>query len=312
VPARSSKLVTSSKYNWGLDEILRAHAAELHPVYSSMEALPDVLRAEAARLIDFLMAQEIPVPPLERLGSAIPRLQAALAAAHPDRATLEFIAPRFAGWVEQLLPEARAVFLEEFPALAPAARDLGEDGMARLIQATNQDPRVFACVATYAMTNRGIIVAMASLAAEAVRTGRVDLLQSLSASLSIDEMEKSRDAERLPSAMAEVPQALPVTVALAKLNPSSARGACERLKKILAGHPHQAEYLQDFLALVDVLGAQCTGAATSDLPGYYVRHGVEPTRRFVGATVEAARRYGVRAGQALLERRTRAAKEMLP
>jgi hypothetical protein len=296
-----------------LKDILPRHATELNPVYASLEPLEDPgVRAEACRLLDFLASQQIAVPrELAFLGVAIPALRAGVEAAHPSRSCIRFIVERFAQWVAKLAAAARPVFLEQFATLAPAAEDLGDAGMAQAIDAVNRDPRVMASLAAYAMTNREIVLAMAKLAGETARSGRVDLLQSLVASLPVEQMEESKDAKKLVPAIAAVPQALPVAVALTSRSPSTAYGVCRALRKLLPGHLHTAAYLEDFLLLAESIGVQCAGYCTAVLPGLYARHGVEATRQFVATAADCARRYGAFAAMALLERRTAASRELL-
>ncbi|MFN7919944.1 MAG: hypothetical protein U0Q16_07600 [Bryobacteraceae bacterium] len=295
-----------------MDEILRAHAAELHSAYASLDRLDGSDREHAAALLDLLLAENLPLPDIGALGHAAGCLRRAVETAQPDRACIGYITSHFLDWTQRVTPEALPVWLEEFPALAPAAKDLGDAGFAQAIAAMNRDPRALSCLAAYAMSNREIITAMAALADHATQAGRVGLLQALVDAVPLEKMESSKDAEKLVPAIARVPQALEVAVSLARRDVSSALGACKALEKVVAKHPHADAFLHGFARLVDAIGSQCAGAATTTLANAYAKHGPEAAGRIVDAAVECARLYGARAAQALLEQRTKASRQLLP
>jgi hypothetical protein len=284
--------------------ILSAHVAELDPAYGIFARVTDErLRSEAARLIDFLRGEEIPVPrdvPIE----AIPHLRAAAESAHPDRKCLGLLAARFGSWLSGVNAESRREFLDGMVSLGPALADLGEEGMTDVIAAVNRDPRLMACVSSYALTTRPIVLAIAKLALMAP----VEWLQRLTAAVNVATMEESKDAERLLPALAPLPDAVPAIVTLAERNVSSAYGACRGLPAALkkAGE-NRAAYLEDMRRLAETVGISSVGFTLDKLPGLYRTAGPARASEFVQLAAECARLYGQTAGQAFLERQTKAA-----
>ena len=119
-----------------------------------------------------------------------------------------------------------------------------------------------------------------------------------------DEMEESKDAERLLPALALVPDALAVIVVLAERNVSSAYGACKGIGKVTAS---RAEFLEDMRLLAETVGISSVGgSASTTSPGLYRGIGLERAREFVKLAAECALEYGQSAGQAFLERKTAA------
>jgi hypothetical protein len=291
-----------------------SHLDELGADYSVFAGLTDPqLRSDAARLVDFLGNEQVAVPPgLASLPEAIPHLRATVEAAHPDRKSMTLAAARCLEWARSVQPESRRPFLESLPVMAPALNDLGEEGMALVIAAANRDPRTVPCIARYAMTTGKIIRAMAQLAAA---DAPVELLQRLVGAVTVESMEQSKDAEKLVPAIAAVPGSLGLAVTLAENNISSAYGAVSALPKALkavgAGGGMREAYLDMFQSLAATVGIGCAGFCLDRLPSLLASHGVDKVREFVAAASACARHYGVRAGQAFLERKTRVAAGML-
>lgn len=288
--------------------ILSAHVNELDPAYRIFDGVSDErLRAEAAKLIDFLRAEEIAVP-LDLPPDALPYLRAAAEAAHPDRKCLGLLAARFGAWLAQVKPESRPAFLEGLASLGPALADLGDEGMGDVVAAVNRDPRLMACIACYSLTTKEIVLAIAKLAVSAP----VEWLQRLAAAVPVSKMEESKDAEKLLPALAKVPEALAVIVTLAERNVSSAYGGCKALpaalKKLDAARD---EYLDDLRLLSETVGISSLGFALDTLPGLYRGAGLGRAREFVALAAECARRYGQSAGQAFLERKTAASAQAM-
>ncbi len=278
------------------------HIRELHPAYGLFSILTDaVSRKAAAELIDFLLAEEIPLPEVfHPMPESLPALRDAVKAAHPDRKCIAYILANVSKWND---PSVR----DSLPALAPALLDLHDDGMAMLLEAAALDGRAVSAVAAYSMTNKAIVRAAAGLALHATRTGRIGDLQRLTAACPAERMEESKDAEKLLPAVAAVPDALALAAAIAQRNISSARGVCLKLAKL----DRTPEYLSDFQLAVEAIGVQSVGFCLETLPGLYAAHGLERTHAFVAMAAEAAREYGSHAGQAFLERKTKAAKAAL-
>jgi hypothetical protein len=281
---------------------IQNHIRELHPAYGMFESLDDNKQREAAaQLMDFLLAEQIAVPdPFRPAPGLLPSLRDAVKAAHPDRKCAAYILKNIAKWNHPAVIELLAT-------LAPAIPDLGDDGMAMLLEAAGLEARTVPAVAAYAMTNKAIIRAAVALALHAARNGQIAYLQRLTAACPAAKMEESKDAERLFPAVAAVPDALGLAAAITVLNISSARGTCLRLAKIA----RTPEYLADFQLLVESVGIQSIGFCLESLPGLYAKHGVERTRAFAAMAAEAAREYGSYAGQAFLERKTAAARAAL-
>ena len=285
--------------------ILAAHAAELDPGYLLLEDISDpVLRAEAVRLIDFLRGEQIAIP-TDVPAEALPYLRAAAESAHPDRKCLGLLAARFGSWLHRITPESRVAFFDGIGSLGPAIADFGEEGMNDLIAAVNRDPRLMACISSYALTTKEIVLAISKLAVDAP----VEWIQRLVGAVTVAKMEESKDAERLVPALALVPDALPGVVTLAERNVSSAYGACKGLPAALKSVEARAEYLEDFRTLAGTVGISSVGFALDTLPGLYRKSGLEAARQFVHLAAECARQYGQTAGQAFLERKTAASRQ---
>ena len=271
---------------------LESHAAELHPVYRLFQGLTEAAqRQAAAELLDYVLAEQIPIPePFQPAPETLPVLRDAVKQAHPDRKAAAYLLANISHWSNPAL-------LESLPALAPAVLDLGDDGMKTLLEAAVLDPRTVPAVAAYAMTNKAIIRAAATLALHAARNHQIADLQRLTAACPAEKMEESKDAERLFPAVAAVADALPLAAALAARNISSARGTCLKLAKI----SRTPAYLSDFRTLVEAVGIQAIGFCLGEL---HRGHGDPGMRNFVAQAAEAARQYGTFAGQAFLERKT--------
>lgn len=280
-----------------------AHAAALGPAYRIFDSLSDpALRREAGLLADLVTSGEYTIP--EGFGQpaeSIPCLRRALETAQPDRKCAAFVLRHFGSWAQSLEGPARAAFLESFPPLAPAVADLGEEGMRLLLDTVRREPRTLSCIAAYAMTDKANIRAIVRIAA----VNPIETLQRLVAGFPLSLIEEHREAEKLLPAVAEAPHAASIAAAMLPANVSSVIGVFQKLKKL----PAEADYVEDFRALVESVGVQANGFCLNTLPALRRKHGAEKTREFVAAAVEVARNYGARAGQAWLEQRTPAAKE---
>lgn len=291
-----------------INPILAAHVAELDASsYRLFEGLEDPrLRAEAAKLVDFLRGEQVPVPqgvPAD----TIPFLRAAAEAAHPDRRCLTLLAAHFPAWLAKVSDAARPVWLAGLAGLGPALADLGDDGMSQVIAGVNREPRTLACVQTYAFTTKEIVRAMAALTVDAP----LEWLQRLVAAVPLSKMEDSKDAERLVPALVPVREALPALVTLAEHSVSSAYGTAKALPASLKKVQNRQDYLDDFALLADSVGLSSCGFVLDTLPSLYRSAGVAQARRLVALAAECAREYGASAGQAFLERKTQAARSAL-
>jgi hypothetical protein len=280
---------------------IESQLSVLHPVYALIAGLPEDVRGDAGAIADLVVSQEFKAPASLGPAGGIRCLRRALDAAQPDRKCTQFVLDHFAGWMGAVTDNGRATFLEEFPALAPAAFDLGEAGMKRVIESTNRDPRKFACIACYAMTTKEVIVAMAGLAS----VHSAEDLQRFAAAVPASAMEDSRDAERLPAAVARVPESLRLAATIAERDIPAAYGTITRVKNRPAG------YFAAFQTLAESIGLQASGWCLDKLPELIERRGEEQARAFAGQAAAIARSHGAHAGQAFLEGRIPIAKEQL-
>ncbi|MBM3810552.1 MAG: hypothetical protein FJW20_02835 [Acidimicrobiia bacterium] len=302
------------------EQILNSHLSQLgatrSPLYSQLAALNEASqRLQAAQLIDFILSEQLSAPRQLPPADALGTLVEALKKAHPDRKCVEFILAKFSGWVEAVAAHARETFLNGFAELAPAARDLGDAGMKKLLEAMAAEPAVLKPVAAYAMTTAEAIQALAEMAAQAARCRRLDLLEAFAKAFPAEEMEKSRDAEHLPPAVGKMtqaakawPEAMQLALALIERDVSSARGTCGDLAGVMGKMPaaDHAPYLDDFRLIIEAMGIRAAGYSLRTLPNLYRRHGAAAVRRFVSLACQAANEAGAVAGEAFLERKTEA------
>jgi len=280
-----------------------SHVAALGPAYRIFDSIeaPE-LRREAGLLADLVTGGEYTIPPdFGEPAEAIPCLRRTLEHAQTDRRCAAFVLKNFGSWVRSLEGAARAAFLESFPPLGPAAADLGEGGMGLLLETIRREPRALPAIATYAMTDKANIRAITRIAA----TNSIETVQRLVAALPLSLIEEHREAEKLLPAVAEAPHAAAVAAAMLPSHVSAVAGVFRKLRKL----PADAEYIENFRALVEAIGIQANGFCLTELVKMQRAHGPEKTREFVNAAVEIAREHGARAGQAWIEQRTPAARE---
>jgi hypothetical protein len=310
------------------DRILRAHLAQIaksvSPIYAlTVEVADPEARREAGLLADFVVTEQLPPPKSLDLDADQMRvLRLAVEAAKPDRKCIPYLMERFPVWTAQVSSTARAGFLESLPVLAPAAYDLGDEGMAQVIEAGNVDPALLPCIAEYAMSTADTVRAAARLAQRAASHHRTGLLQTLVDVFPAQKADESREAEKLLPAMraateaagdAAWPAAMELALELTRNDVSSARGTLDSLPGVIRQVPvaDLGPYLEDFRMLVEHIGIRVNRICLTELPAWYRRHGSERTRAFVSCACQVAEEYGAVAGQHFLERRTAAAKEML-
>lgn len=304
------------------DPILQAHKEELGTAYRVFDRLESpALRQEAARLIDFLQTERIAIP--DSIGDppeGLACLRAAVQAAHPDRKCIAFLLQGFPEWVRALAPASRDAFFQGLPELAPAMYDLHEAGMRQVVETVSAEPRTMRPIASYSMTTAEAIRAIVRIAHGAVSHQRLDLLEALVTAFPAQKMEEGKDAERLLHAIAETaqaagsawPQAMEVAVSLTRQNVSSAYGACSALPGVLRKVANTGAYLRDFHAIAEAVGLRSIGLCLNTLPGWHAKSAPETVHRFVALGCEAAREFGAMAGMAFLERKTTAARQLLP
>lgn len=283
-------------------KLIDAHVAELGPAYEWLRELPEgEVRRNGAALVDFVLAEKMTWPAVPP-GEAIGCLMAALENAH-DRRCREAILAGFTGWYANLSGEARPAFLKSFPALGPAVHDLGATGMQRVVELTNQDAGMLAPVAAFADMTGDIIRSVVGVA----KTADVELMERLAAMFPVSRVEQDREAERLLERLDTAPAALPLILRIAEKSVSAAAGVL----KDLGGKTLDPDYLRWFERLVETMGPRANGWCLSKLPGLIKKHGKDKVGQVVEMAVEVGRLYGVLAAEALLEGKTKAARELL-
>lgn len=293
-----------------IDSLARA----LSPAYGALRAFATAeLRGHAAAVIDLIVEERLGVPGgfLDEMAriAAMPAHEAevvldawagTVAGAKPDRGTMKFALERFPVWCRECGAGAKEAWLAGIVKLAPAVKGLGDEGMAELCRAVELSGDSYAghklmeSAASYAMTTDEAIRAVASMALAAVLHQRADLWLVLAQAFPAERMEESRDAEKLPEAMAkmvraageEAVAALELAAVLAAGNASGARAACERLAA--QAKPGLFPQARD---VVRALGAKSLGAVLSRLPDAELAERVVETRR----------EFGVQAGLRVLE-----------
>lgn len=279
------------------DALIDAHIHELDPAYQWLRSITDQeIRAHAAAVVDIALTGKLslPAPPLPN--DSIRWLRLALERAQ-DRRCHRALLDNLGEWLAQVSPLSRQAFLEGLPLLAPAAGDLASSGMNDVIQAVNRDPRLMPCIYAFASTTREIIQSIARLAVDAA----IADMQRLVDLFPFNRVEEDREAERLLGVLGSVPQALPLLLAIAAHNVSSAHGTVLQLKGKQLGQ----EYLTLFEKVVAATGTQSIQWCVRKLPELVKTQAAEQT---VAAAVEIATQYGALAAQAFLEGQTRAAR----
>ena len=278
-----------------IDSLARA----LSPAYGALRAFATAeLRGHAAAVIDLIVEERLGVPGgfLDEMAriAAMPAHEAevvldawagTVAGAKPDRGTMKFALERFPVWCRECGAGAKEAWLAGIVKLAPAVKGLGDEGMAELCRAVELSGDSYAghklmeSAASYAMTTDEAIRAVASMALAAPA----------------ERLEESRDAVKLPEALAkmvraageEAVAALELAAVLAAGNASGARAACERLAA--QAKPGLFPQARD---VVRALGAKSLGAVLSRLPDAELAERVVETRR----------EFGVQAGLRVLEK----------
>lgn len=290
--------------------------------YEWLGAIEDAVeRREAARLVDYLVGQEIAVP--DSLGSelgdtphAMVALRASVEAVHPDRKCVSFLLNGFAGWLKAVAPSSRQAFLDGLPQLAPAVHDLGDEGMRLVTAAVSVAPSVMASLSAYALTTADAIRAMAKLAARAAESDCVDALETFTGAFPAALMEDNKEARKLLPVVEHAAAAvgdsacdalLRLAAAITARSVSSANGTLGRVAEAAKRVINPRSYLEDFAILVRWIGIQACGVGLEKLPEWHKQHGAERVRVFVEVAAAIARGNGARAGEAFLEQKTPAA-----
>jgi hypothetical protein len=267
---------------------------------------------EATKLVDVLVAEQLSVPggfpEATAMGpEAIGLWGETLASARPYRKAMQMAADRFPAWWEQATEDQRKAMREYLPRLAPAAGELGDGCMRDLI---GGGAAALRCASTYALTTPDAPPAIAGIVRQATGDDaeRDRLLDALVDAFPASRMEESRDAERLLPVLARAvtasgeawAPAMRLAILLIANDPSSAYGALKSLPAALAkvdsGSSSKADYLDQFISLVESLGNRVVGASLDKLPR------AADARAMVRQVTETTRAYGAEAGARLLQR----------
>ncbi len=279
-----------------------AHADELNAAYAWARRFEDPAdRRHAAAVLDILLRERIAVPADLPTDASIGCLLRAMKQAAPNRDTIVAVATGFGGWWRQIGANARAMFLEQFPRLAPAVADLGADGMKQVVESVNRDPRLLVSIAHFAPTTRAIIRSVVRVAT----TQPVAEMQRLVAAFPMALIEEDRQAEKALALLGDAPHALALVLDIAEKNASSAAGLIPRLPKT----PVDPDYLRLFCSAVKAAGTQAIGWCLSELPKLLERLGAARLQTLMEGVTTTSEQYGELAAMALLERRTKAARD---
>lgn len=272
------------------DSLIDAHINKLAPAYQWLRTMEDPrIRSDAARIIDLALTAKLALPPEPPSDDSVRWLRMALEQTD-DRQCRRALLDNLGNWLNQVDPPSRRVFLEGLPQLAPAAADLARSGMNEVIAAVNRDPRLMPCIYAFAKTTREIVHSAARLAVCAA----VSDMQRLVVLFPLSRVEEDREAERLLGRLGGVPQALPLLLAIAERNVSSACGTARKLRGKLLNQ----EYLALFEQIVVATGTGSIRWCLGKLPELVSSN---QAGLLVPAAVEIARRYGAVAAQAFLE-----------
>ena len=282
------------------ESVIDSHIGELDPAYQWLRGIGDAeTRADAAAVIDIALSDQLALPPVPPPDDSVRWLRLALERSE-DRKCRRALLDHLGNWLPRINPASRRAFLEGLPQLAPAAADLAGDGIEQVIEAVNRDPRLMVCICAFANTTREIVRSIAHVAVRA----DVSAMQRLVVLFPYSRVEEDREAERLLGLLGSVPQALPVLLAIAAKNVSSACGTARNLR----GKELSPQYLALFEDVVAATGTRTIDWCLRKLPELVKRNQAGP---LVATAVQLAKQYGVLAAEAFLQGRTRAARSLM-
>lgn len=175
--------------------------------------------------------------------------------------------------------------------------------MGQVIDAANRDERMPGAIAKFADMTGPIIRSIAAVSA----TADADTLERLAALFPVSRVAEDREAERLLERLISAPLALNLVTQIATVSVSSAAGVLREL----AGQTLSQEYLHLFENLTTAMGPRACGWCLKRLPELMRKQGPDQAAAVVQAAVGTAMSYGVLAAEALLEGKTRAARDLL-
>lgn len=256
----------------------------------------------------------------------------AVAAAHISRPGMRLLFSGVGNWVRTCNPALLPAFFESLPRLAPIAAELGSKGFEQILANASEltDPedsrRLLTAVAAYGATRGSIALGISRLARSLLERGRQREIERIETTVPPNRTYESRDAARLIPALADLSDAcaalgneasnrtLELTLEVAGRNLSSAYALARGLPGRLRRLPRETAlfYLDDFHHGLQAVGIRLVGFGLNQLPDFYGRYGIERTRSFMEKLAAVAEAYGPTAGQWFFERRTTAAREILP
>jgi hypothetical protein len=244
---------------------------------------------------------------------------------------MKLVLERFGAWIEEAPGHRRAMLSEALPDLAPVIGELGASRMQELLAGVNRienddaASRLLAVLRPYGTTDAPTVMGLYRIAARALALGMETELDTLVSALPVDSILEDDDAMVLMPALADCgdqcaaaaegawPNCLRLAAVLTARSFGSALVAARKLPAAFKALDQDAvgPYLAAFASLVEAIGTRTTGYGIRRLPRIFAKHGPERTGMFVQAALDATQRYGIAAGEAVLERRTRAARELL-
>ena len=327
-----------------MDEILTQHLKQLcadrSRAYEILRETADpAVSHEAGLLVDLILGEELSLaapmwpgvdavtalPPQQGV-AAVRAWRATVAAAQPNRKGMTAALTAFPAWLERLDDTTREMFFDALPKLAPALDVFGEAGITELISAAKacrvaEARTALEFAATYCQTTPEIAAAALHLAVLACTTGSTGVLSELAKHLPFERIEASRQAERLLPALdracaacgESAAEALALLTQIAESDLASALNTAHGLPKALAhiAPEERAAALEIMRKLVGAMGIRVIGFCLHKLPELYASKGQAHAGRVAEVACAAAERYGVLAGEAVLEGRTEIARQLL-
>lgn len=301
-------------------------------------------QSAVAEMIDALVAQDVRIESgafalVDRIGILEPNdadkvllsWSETVIAASPSRACMRLAVSSFEEWFTKTTSVSRVAFLDFLPAIAPKLADLRHEGVVNILEVANKCSdaeechHVLTAVGSFTEAGRKVLLPIIHFLVAAAQAGDMECVDFIKNMAQVHHVQADLASPRFFGALPKW-NSLPVTygtnawrpvlflaLSIANKSCSSAEYVLRRLPRVLRkmdeGLP--LTYIEDFHTIVTSIGIRGIGFSLSILPGLYSAHGVPLTRQFVRTAKEAAERYGRIAGEWFLERKTRAAEQIL-
>jgi hypothetical protein len=227
---------------------------------------------------------------------------------------------------------SRSAFFAFLPAVAPYIDVLKEESILEILDLANQcsSPemcgRFLGAISPHCAAGRKVVVPIARFAAGAARSEELKILDGISAIALCHEGEPDPHAgqfvnampawEEFPRIYGETvwPAALRLILAVSAQCCSSGEYLLRKLPKTIGGLGNniRLNYLVEFHSAIEVIGIRAVRFGLRTLPDLYIRHDAARVRAFVAGAVATANQCGPTAGDWFLDRKTSAARAMLP